>query len=1397
MIYTNLKKNHMYVNQASIPFPKGTPIGRGNIIFLCTSSMVDSLDVLADEKFNLTNFSYTRYMINEKYKTKIGTKNIIENQTLNFKDIFNNRDISSLYAYIPNLQKSAVIKKKSNLIIDLGYWNQLYFSYRRKMVKVNDINNDYINFLADKLNKSELNIYKKILLIPVNYWLKKPNISFGVTKEYLNNPISILVSSLKNSPELLEKLKNIDIYLCDSNGSIMLLDPSNIINISYVKLKTELMKNPSLKEISDDKEIENELKSEYNNDRENVSKDVLSINDIKNPEVSNIVYQVSNDDQSNDDFTEEDVDAIMSSDETLDENNDEEDTEIEDNNSDTEEDVETEKTIKNNLFISKFRPEFSVDDKNRIKILQKKQNDILSQSISEMKSKTIEQSNYNGVINTTNKTILEPKAKNFTKSYNEKKLESDIDNAIAALSTTDFPIYIVSKSVEDTSDTLNAKKTYTYVLEDHKGNKFTTKFDMPIIIDERYIYLNGIKSVIQNQLIPFPIIKSGPNEVQIIGQYNKIYLRRKETDRLDTKSQIVKKYFLDINNSSKYRVKIGNCLIKNKEFDTPLDFDNLSKNISEITIGKNKFIFDIPKLLEYINDDREKNNKKPFVIPYTDDNKLIVGYNIQTKDLILIDEAKGESITDKIMNEMTKDELDKLLRIKPGGNKYTYIKAKMLDAEVPIIFFMLYCEGLTKVLEKIGVKYTINEPGTNYDSLNKGCIKTKDKWIIWDKYPFHNSLLLNGMILLPTEDFAFEELDSKSSYIDMTPIFFKDIKKSFVLDQFKDFLLDPISKEILKDMNMPTDLNELLVTAAIMLNNNKFDSILDMKNIRIRNNEIFAQFVYKAFADAYLPYRKSMYKKRPDKLSVNRYLVTTNINGSAKTKQAGCKLIEGASSLNPILELEKQGAISYRGPSGINRSDAYTLSKRAFNPSMTGIIGISSSPDANVGIQRQLTLDPNIKSTRGYLEAANSENIKDMTSAELFTPAELLSPPGVMHDDGQRTAMAYKQSKYMVLTDGMTPVMIGNKVESAVPYYLSREFVITAQNDGKVIAIENNIVVVEYKNGIRDSFSLDPVQQKNSAGGFYIETKFVTDLKLGDSFKKNQILAYNPNAFTRNKDDLSASMNIGVLCKVAIAPTYDEYEDSAPITKIAAEKLATTITMEQSFIIGANARVDSIAKVGDHINVGDPLAIFEDWQDDPETASWLNDMAEIMGEDVSSHVATRKASEYAGEIADVKFYSASDLDELSPSLRPYVEEYWKKIKAKNKVLEKYQNEGDFKTLKCGQLITEKAGKTEAKNGKIFGRDITDGVLVRFFIKHKDVVKKGDKLTNYTALKGIVSNVIDEGFEPYSEYRKDEPIDILMAPGAILARKTPSAILSMFGNKVLIELKRQVKDIYNK
>lgn len=67
--------------------------------------------------------------------------------------------------------------------------------------------------------------------------------------------------------------------------------------------------------------------------------------------------------------------------------------------------------------------------------------------------------------------------------------------------------------------------------------------------------------------------------------------------------------------------------------------------------------------------------------------------------------------------------------------------------------------------------------------------------------------------------------------------------------------------------------------------------------------------------------------------------------------------------------------------------------------------------------------------------------------------------------------------------------------------------------------------------------------------------------------------------------------------------------------------------------------------------------------------------------------------------------------------------------------------------------------------------------------------------NYTALKNTIGEVIEEGYEPYSEYRPDEEIGTFIASNSILNRMVPSIFLTALGNKCIIELKRHLKEIY--
>lgn len=1444
MLFSAVAKNRVYRNQKTIPFPKGTPVGKGNVLFFCTPSMESTISILSNHSMDLSSGKYERYYIDLRYNGKIGNHTVKEIHTRDFPDIVKNSGISKEISMILPSKLESVRASNYSFIYDFGYRNTLFFKYRKNQ-KAEILCKNYLDYLAKYFNSEIFSGYAKTLVIPIREWMRvSKEHAIGVSKACLDNPISILCAAAYRFEDLLTSVKDMEIYLIDpDSGEFMLLDSTYMNHKDFSKMKTLLGRMSSTAFSEEEQKASDEdgtLKEETiqkldakadmkeEGRKEEVKEIAKAIMTDPNPSTSTSsspapaptspapkTQKKTKKESAEDDL----IDFLLSDDEdTTPENtqeeepSDEEDSSLNDeieaeidttitnmgDNADIEDVVDTaEKNVKS-VMLAKFKPDFDAKTNARIQSLMQVQDSVMNQTVEEMKKKIVPPADLSKYINTTNPTIQRPKAKNFYKKYNETVFETDIDKAVGALSKADYPLFIQKKEVEDTSDLMNMKRTYTYTMADKDGHQHVLKFDVPIFLEDRYIFLGGNKKVIENQMLIMPILKSGPDEVQLVTMYNKIIMKRSSM-RIDQKSEIIKKYILNPDNTSRFKVRIGNCQIRNKGINTSLDYDNLARNITECTIYGHRFIFDTDYLLQEYNKILEGKKKPTLTSTYDAKEGLLVGYVVSTGEPIYAKEENGKSVNDIIYGLFKSEDISVLKKYSISPKTLMYARGKMYSRMIPMVTFMCFCAGLTEVLKRANIKYQVIEPNTRYDVLNQSVIKFKDKWLLWDHYPLHASLIMNGLYQYDLTNYTLAEADGKEMWNDIMSDLYHSAQALFVLDQFKDFFIDPISAEVLRDMNMPTDIVGLIIAACILLNNSSSEDITNPKNFRIRSNEIFVQFIYTAIVRGYLEYRKSIYKKRPVKVTVDRNVVSKSIYGSTdKTghKLPSCAMIEDSSILNPVLEMEKKGSISFKGPSGIGLEQALTLPKRSFNPGMTGTIAISTSPDRNVGVSRQLTLDPNIVSVRGYIGDCDKEAIDDMKGANLFSPAELLSPPGAMHDDSQRTAMAYKQTKYMVLTEGSSPVLMGNKVEAALPYYLSRDYTVVAQDDGEVVAIENDQVIIKYKNGRFDSFSLVPKQQKNSAGGFYIEASFKTDLEVGSKVKKGEVVAYNPRAFTKDKDDLSASMNIGVLCKMAICPTFDEYEDSAPITSQLSKKLATVMVHEQRVVLSKDAVVHMMSKLGQHVEVGDSLIEYDNSNEDPTMAELWNSMSETYGEALTDVAITKFKAEYSGEITNIKMYSAVDAEELTDeSLRKIVKAYWNKIEKRNKTLEKYRNPDDPKFAPCGQQITEIPGKTEAKFGKILGETVNDGVLICFYIKHKDIVKKGDKVTNYTALKGITSNVIDPGYEPHSEYRPDEEISILMAPGAVLARKTPSVILSMFANKVLIELKRHLEDDY--
>lgn len=226
-----------------------------------------------------------------------------------------------------------------------------------------------------------------------------------------------------------------------------------------------------------------------------------------------------------------------------------------------------------------------------------------------------------------------------------------------------------------------------------------------------------------------------------------------------------------------------------------------------------------------------------------------------------------------------------------------------------------------------------------------------------------------------------------------------------------------------------------------------------------------------------------------------------------------------------------------------------------------------------------------------------------------------------------------------------------------------------------------------------------------TAGGFFLSVQLACDLKVGQKFKKNDILAYDKKFFSKSKLD-GVRFNIGSIQKVACMSSYSTYEDSTFITKKLSEDMASDIVMQKAVTLGKNANVDYMVNIGDEVKVGDELLRFEMSFEDDTLNKFLSSIGDELKEDIKSLGRTPIKSKYSGVIEDIKIYSTVDLEELSPSLQKIVSKYYTGIDQKKKLLNKYDKSET--SYKMGILLNEPTAKVDTKDGKVKGNDVGEG-----------------------------------------------------------------------------------------
>lgn len=1201
----------------------------------------------------------------------------------------------------------------------------------------------YMSTLVNTCQKVE-GYAKKIIYIPVSKWYRVEAGELDRTK----TPLGSICRYIKQAPvEFKNKFDGFIFIFHNENKEAFPLYPSEYLSSEYptfINLLNSLIKSKSVKlAFGDDTDRKSPVK-----DLTDKRKEKAQNLENKKQNLVNLIYSATENAES-----EEDAWAMINNDEYL---------------KDLLAELEEEDDGRPNFSAARTSRMASLNDEFMKKEVHGKH---IEEIIASNTSAREELPSSHLKVASINEEWNDMKFVNFQKSYH---MNADIFAMLSALSVKSYPVSVIDIKVQNTSDNQDYIDTYTVELEDGYGKRTTLIFDIPKFKNSRFMRLRGNEKVISGQLFLLPCQKTDEDTVQCVSNYNKIFIYRHGLQgRSYPSSDRIIKTLRKLEDPSIKVITGDNRAICSK-YELPTDYIDLASNLTRIETKDKVYYFNQDDYYTQFNADRSKG------IPYSI-NKYDGSVNYYTSK-----NGTNMLITAIIAHELCtySEQFDLLYKKTKAAQRLNYSQASIMSNRIPLVVVMGYSLGFDNLMKMCAPDYRYEDVKYKHDPNIEGVIRFKDRVAV---YPltYSTSMLLNGLSECETEIYNSSENNKRSMWLDFLDEFGGRILADG-LDNFVDLFLDPITIEVCQHCKIPSTYFEMLLYANNLLADNCYNRHTDITGNRYRTNEIIAGYFYKALSKSYTDYKAAIKRGRKVGMTMKRSAVIDLVMQDP--------MLSDLSIMNPLLEIEAANSASFKGLSGMNSDRSYGLDKRTYDDTMVNKLALSTGFASNVGINRQTTIDMDIEGNRGYIKDSN-DNTQDMSITKSFSMSEAVTPFGTTRDDPFRSAMTFIQtSKHSMPTKKSMPLLVTNGADEAMAYISSDTFAYKAKADGKVIELDLDHMIIEYDHPVisvdsldndtytKEYISLEDQIMKNSDGGFYVTIKLDTDLDVGSIFHEGDIIAYHRASYSnKNGETDHLAYNLGVLAKVAILNTDEGFEDSTSVSSWLSDAMATDVVVEKDKDLSKNTNVYVMAKVGQVVQEGDPLLVFQNAYDEKDANMLLKN---ITDEDFVSDLGRVKLkSKYTGVVQDIRIYRTCNIEEMSESLQKIVKEYEAAILAKKAMYEKHGIPGasllppTYKMLPTGIM-----------------KNVSDGVKIVFYIKYNDKLSVGDKIVAQSANKGVVKNIFPEDLTPFSEFRPNEQIHALFAARSFNARMVTSVWSSGAINKCMIELDRAVKDI---
>ena len=1011
----------------------------------------------------------------------------------------------------------------------------------------------------------------------------------------------------------------------------------------------------------------------------------------------------------------------------------------------------------------------------------------------EYKSELVEEVYYGE--ETYDKGMSCDKLKRMDEAYEFGTYREDLMRMLKCWSrpTNLVPLYLQHAEFIPSSDGMNKREDLKVKFVDSLLRPHTFRVAIPTLIESNKIMKGGNLYTLAKQCALLPVVKTDSNEVQIISNQNKCFISRSgitTTIGVD----ILMNYLSnpDKNKSvSKLLLKKGKCDVANREFVNHIEYGALGSKFYKFRTPTYTVIFDQQEIRDRVADKiKGKDLSRSTVVAYVTETKEPI---IADENGIITHDGKKYRISEWIyrvaLGEITACKAD-LAEIKTT-RKLAYSQVTILSRKIPLIFILSHLHGLTATLEECGVEYeflAVKPRLTGDDRLNYRIVSFKDGHIKYSTKEARHELLLSGLQTIKTQAFNFLDLDDMDKYTTPDGIYAYLTKGPARISKgvlgFKEVFFDGITLDVLEKLKMSDNLLDLMLKGNDMLTNTAYTHFLDLADKRIRMpGESIAIALYHAISEEYLKYVRLSYTKEIRKSislaynSVFRHLMNS-------------PLVEGSDKTQAIREIEDRSVVSFQGWGGLNIMEGYSPDKRSYHESHLGTFSIVGSA-GTIGIKRHLVVNPPITNTRGFIAKVNP---KDLAGSNILCASEAITPAATT-DDGMRRSFIFNQNVDVVNCSNPTsepPLITG--YEAGIVGSLGDTYVKKARFDGHVVTVDekNEILVVEYKLGKnkvqQDAFSFKKEVLRNGGAGIHLPNTFELLYKKGDTFKRGDVLIRSKEWF--HGDKKKSSLSMGRLGKILLTTTHRCNEDSSTMRRAFGEDLAATLIDKKNITIGKYAVISKMVKIGDFVEAGKPLIVFENIHGDT-TGDISRTVARVKaddgGDEEYSDFKKYPSSKHSGKVVDIEVLYTCAPEELGPDTKKIVDKYVSEHKKRNKLLNDHVMNKDSLDIKY-------VGVTEINNGMIAGEHVDEGdIVVRVCIEFKDVYTIGDKASFHSAAKSVTGFTLTDEDMPRGDFRPDEPVDFELAYEAVVRRHIKSPELALYANKVLVELKRSVAD----